>query len=976
MRRVPWLVAALALGQVACFTAFDILDYPVCIPGRTKLCGCEGGETTVCGADGDRWEPCVCGLSRGLVEGTIRLSAGEPFTRSQMVSIELQLTAMGSAMLSAMQFSNDGIMFSELVPYAELEPAWTLAAGDGQKIVYARVFDSQGAGGEFTATIVLDTIAPSGSLTLAEGAAFTASATVVAAVLAGDAGSGLAELSLSNDGTTFVPVVPGLTSWTLPQSDGPHTVILRLNDLAGNTSDLLADVVLDTTAPIPQNVMAIGGHRHVRLLWDALEVGSGIAGYEVGVASVPTGPFTFSPMQAAPDAIVEPLANLPIDGSATYYFVIRATDNVGHTGESPPVNERARYPFEHSLRVPGEQLNAVWVGSDAAIAAGVHGLVVRSEGSSPFQSLTRADPMTDETLYGIAEIRPGHHVAVGANGTVLRTLDKGLSWTAETSPTTETLYAVALVGESGNERYWVAVGAGGTIIRGVAGATPGPSTISLGSSGISDTLYAVAKCGDCDAAVAVGANGKILRGISNGLYWSGVAVPPYGTNTLRAVAAYGSTFIAGGNRATLPFIGSDDGGLTWEDYQNAAFDGMDVHALAPPMVDRFHAGGIHAGKTLVIALDPDLMNPTFFGQYDHSTLPKNAQGIVRALATTSANVTWVGDNGQISFTTSGADWTDRWSTPSTGSINSVAIDPAGSVWAVGTLYPPSFVPYAVRGSAYGTPGNWDTDTLTPGGAIWELKSVVAPEAGVAFVVGSGGFIAKYQDGAPGVWTQHSSSDGFGDNYHAVCCESGSSCMAVGNLEQIVQYDGSTTWQEIGTNGVRHLFGCTHFRDFGGISRFIAVGTDAHIEVGGNGFVEMKAQLSGVFTDFYDVASRPDAHVAIAVGTGGAMYRSVDFWHDDAAIGTWTPLDSPTSDELRSITFSTATSTWYVAGGDGLVYRSTNDGESWTQAVTHTSIPFQSIAVRHNGPFEYLLVGAGSLFIPATTAVLSSRFGGR
>jgi hypothetical protein len=106
-----------------------------------------------------------------------------------------------------------------------------------------------------------DVTAPTGSVTIAAGAAFTAADNVTLSVPATDAGSGVALVRVANAATvdgngvlndagattsTWAPTVP----WTLAAGDGPKTVYAQFRDSAGNWSVPVSDAItLDQTGP-------------------------------------------------------------------------------------------------------------------------------------------------------------------------------------------------------------------------------------------------------------------------------------------------------------------------------------------------------------------------------------------------------------------------------------------------------------------------------------------------------------------------------------------------------------------------------------------------------------------------------------------------------------------------------------------------------------------------------------------------------
>jgi photosystem II stability/assembly factor-like uncharacterized protein len=125
-------------------------------------------------------------------------------------------------------------------------------------------------------------------------------------------------------------------------------------------------------------------------------------------------------------------------------------------------------------------------------------------------------------------------------------LETRLELSREPTPTTATLRGVVAVGGGA-----IAVGDGGVLlVRGAAAAW------AALASGTDVDLHAVASNGD--VAVAVGAGGTVVRGGVDGRGWA--AIDTGAAATLRGVAFGGGVVIAVGDEVVLR---SDDGGETW-----------------------------------------------------------------------------------------------------------------------------------------------------------------------------------------------------------------------------------------------------------------------------------------------------------------------------------------------------------------------------------------------------------------------------
>jgi len=111
-------------------------------------------------------------------------------------------------------------------------------------------------------------------------------------------------------------------------------------------------------------------------------------------------------------------------------------------------------------------------------------------------------PITTARLNGVSFAGPEKGIAVGDNGTILRTLDGGTTWTIQPSGTTLTLYGVSTL----NGVNAAAVGNIGTILT----TSDGGTTWATTTSATTNNLYAVHFL-DVDRGTIVGDRGVVLR---------------------------------------------------------------------------------------------------------------------------------------------------------------------------------------------------------------------------------------------------------------------------------------------------------------------------------------------------------------------------------------------------------------------------------------------------------------------------------
>ena len=188
----------------------------------------------------------------------MNISGTNGFTSSNKV--ELTLSAKDNVSgVSDMQFSNDGSIWSSWAPYAKTQE-WALSPGDGPKTVYVRVKDkASNEGAVVTASVILDTMAPSSlSIAVNGGAAMTNSTKVSLVLGATDLTSGVSDMALSENGVVWgnwMPYTSKMT-YTLSDQNGPRQIYFKVRDKAGNLAEPTnTSIMLDTVAPTGVSVV-------------------------------------------------------------------------------------------------------------------------------------------------------------------------------------------------------------------------------------------------------------------------------------------------------------------------------------------------------------------------------------------------------------------------------------------------------------------------------------------------------------------------------------------------------------------------------------------------------------------------------------------------------------------------------------------------------------------------------------------------
>jgi hypothetical protein len=272
----------------------------------------------------------------------VLINDGAALTNSKIVGVGIDATdgAVGSGIVS-MQMRNDD-QFNDGDPWPDYEMdinTWTLAEPttnvELDKDVWVRLKDAAGnIGAAVKGTIRLDTLAPTGTLTLNGGDEWTTSTQVVAEVVGASADTDAMALSNVPGGTTVFTSFQTSGTWFVAPGDSAteKLVYLRLRDAAGNTSLETNDgIKLDQTAPpIPSLPVSsvLTNDTTPALAFGAVSDNVSAVTYEAELSDQSD----FSNLLAVTlvGTTVTPVAALS-DGD--YYFHVRAMDAAGNVSQ-------------------------------------------------------------------------------------------------------------------------------------------------------------------------------------------------------------------------------------------------------------------------------------------------------------------------------------------------------------------------------------------------------------------------------------------------------------------------------------------------------------------------------------------------------------------------------------------------------------------------------------------------------------------
>ncbi|MFX3636020.1 MAG: S-layer homology domain-containing protein [Candidatus Pristimantibacillus sp.] len=167
--------------------------------------------------------------------------------------------------VTGMRFANSAANLSAAswLPFSNTA-TFILSGGDGSKTIYMQLMDSNnGVSSNSSQTILLDQTAPTGTIIINDGAAWTNSATVtLKGTYTDGSGSGIDQARLSNINGTWQTSWFNIAdlngrSWVLPAGEGAKTVYVQYKDKVNNSSSstISHTITVDTIAPVITNVV-------------------------------------------------------------------------------------------------------------------------------------------------------------------------------------------------------------------------------------------------------------------------------------------------------------------------------------------------------------------------------------------------------------------------------------------------------------------------------------------------------------------------------------------------------------------------------------------------------------------------------------------------------------------------------------------------------------------------------------------------
>ncbi len=197
--------------------------------------------------------------------GNLTLNEGSPYTSSPFVMVKVDTPSEYG--MTEMQLSTDPLFVGAKWEVYSTSSTWQVSAGDGLKILYARFIDLRGfVTLPINASVFYDATPPELAVVLDGGAVYTTHHTVNVDLVYQDATDPLMMWLSDTDAFDDSDPMPfeGRFEWSLSEDEGPKTLYVMVEDMAGNTASNSSTIHLATISPYIQVTFPTGRYVHER----------------------------------------------------------------------------------------------------------------------------------------------------------------------------------------------------------------------------------------------------------------------------------------------------------------------------------------------------------------------------------------------------------------------------------------------------------------------------------------------------------------------------------------------------------------------------------------------------------------------------------------------------------------------------------------------------------------------------------------
>lgn len=527
---------------------------------------------------------------------------------------------------------------------------------------------------------------------------------------------------------------------------------------------------------------------------------------------------------------------------------------------------------------------------------------------------------TGDVLKDVKFVTPEKGWAVGNNGTILKTTDKGETWLVYETGVQSDIRAVSF---SDSLHGW-AVGENGLILKTTNGGADW-QVLASGSVEVLTSVYFVNSLKGC----VVGSNGTILRTTNGGNTWntsySGITVPFtsvwFADSTTGWAVAYDGII-----RKTT------NGGLIWSSQNSQTTH----HLFSVRFINKLQGWAVGDQGAMVFTNDggnswipmnsTGPFQPTFGAVYSlggpdiwvtimGSGLLKSTNGgsdwqilfydgfPYEALCFFNDQTGIAVGYGGIGKTTNGGTSWEEVNKAERSFLRSVRFSDPNTGWAVGN--DGTLLKTSNRGK------NWIRQNI---GTTELLKSVFFENPQKGWIIGSYGVLRKTNDGGQSWQTQYTDVSFSPESIYFITSQKGWISGSDGKI--LTSSNGGTSWQKQQTKTIQTLRSVQFVNDSVGW----AVGDSGiilHTTNAGSSWIKQVSGTNLALNQAYFISDQ----IGWAVGNNGTFLKTSDGGN------SWTSQILAQSKYLYSIQFTDSLHGW-IAGEDGTLLHSTDGGNSW------------------------------------------------
>lgn len=535
---------------------------------------------------------------------------------------------------------------------------------------------------------------------------------------------------------------------------------------------------------------------------------------------------------------------------------------------------------------PAPQGNDLWnvsfaAGTASGWAVGGAGMIVRStDAGNTWHTLESG---REDFLRGVEAVDAVNVWAVGDNGVVLRSSDGGATWQQQSSGTTAGINMIRAVSTS-NAAF---VGDNGMLHT----TTNGGQTWIPRSTGttfnLNDLFFTDALNG-----VAVGAGKTIIRTTNGGTSWTPVFLAGM---TYDLIGTYFLTSQLGWACGTGGrMLRTTDGGQSWQTSNSST--ATDINRVV--FVDAQNGWAAGEGGVLLRSTN---------GGVSWSPASTGTVNGLEGIDVSGTAVIAVGIFGDIIRSTNGSTF-GMITSGFRGTVNAVCAAPPSSAWAVGSG---GLIMNSTSGGQWWQPQNSGTTE-----ALFAVDNI---NGSTVVACGNGGLILRSVNGGQS-WS--SVPSGAGVALNGICLLDNGVGYIVGSSGRILKTtNGGAGWYAVASGTLQSL-NAVHFTD---ANRGTVVGTDGLILGTTNGGYTWSTQQGWTLDALFSVIR--DGDNGMICGDGGTA-----IFTDDGGV-TWSSRVVPTNAALFRLAHP-APAEYAAVGADGVIMRTSDNGQSWVREVTH------------------------------------------